>query len=90
MKVKLLRKVRQRYSITHYPNGVYLDTFFYDGPQTLLVDNYNDWRIKVSALPKKDAYKVLYKDMRDWIQKDYGPSKARLKKLTSEQLWYNK
>lgn len=90
MKVKLLRKVRQRYSITHYPNGLYLDTDFYNGPQTLLVDNNNDWRMTTSQLPKKEAYNLLYGRMLNWIQKDYGPSKGRLKKLTAEQLWYNK
>jgi len=90
MKVKLLKKVRQRYSITHYPNGLYLDTEFYNGPQTLLEDNTNDWKVKMSSLPKEDAYKVLYTIMRNWIQKDYGPSKGRLKKLTAENLWYKK
>lgn len=90
MKVKLLKKVRQRYSITHYPNGLYLDTDFYNGPQTLLEDNSNGWRMKLSSLPKEEAYKALYIIMRNWIQKDYGPSKGRLNKLTSEQLWYKK
>ena len=90
MKVKLLKKVRKRYIITHYPNGLYMDTCFYKGPQTLLIDNTNDWRMETSTLPKEDAYKVLYTYMVNWIQKDYGPSKGRLRKLTSEQLWYNK
>jgi hypothetical protein len=90
MKVKLLKKVRKRYTITHYPNGLYMDTSFYRGPQTLLVDNYNDWRMSTSQLPRKEAYEVLYLRMIDWIQKDYGPSKGRLKKLTSENLWYKK
>jgi hypothetical protein len=90
MKVKLLKKVRKRYTIIHYPNGMYMDTSFYRGPQTLLVDNYNDWRMETSSLPKEDAYEYLYKRMIDWIQKDYGPSKGRLKKLTSENLWYKK
>ena len=91
MKVKLLKKVRKRYTITHYPNGLYLDNYFYNGPQTLLVDNTNDFRMAAaSPLPKEDAYKELYARMLNWIQKDYGPSKSRLRKLTSEQLWYKK
>jgi len=90
MKVKLLKKVRKRYTITHYPNGLYMDTSFYRGPLTILVDNHKDWRMMSSQLPKKEAYEYFYKRMIDWMQKDYGPSKGRLKKLTSEQLWYKK
>ena len=90
MKVKLLRKVRKRYTITHYPNGLYMDKLFYNGPQTLLIDNTNSWRMATSQMPKKEAYKYLYGCMVEWIQKDYGPSKGRLRKLTSENLWYKK
>lgn len=88
MKVKLLKKIRKRYSITHYPNGVYLCGNFWEGPLTMLVDskNYNSW--EYSILEKEVAYKKLYKILLIWIQRDYGIFKSKRHKITSEQLWY--
>jgi hypothetical protein len=90
MKVKLLKKIRKRYSIIHYPNGVYLGDRFWEGPITCLRDNTNEWRLQTSFSPKERAYSILYNHMLYWIEKDYGPFKSRNRKITSEQLWYKK
>ena len=88
MKVKLLKKIRKRYTITHYPNGVYIGDRFWEGPVTCLIDNTNDWRLQASFLPKKQAYDALYKHMKHWIERDYGVPKGKKRKITSEVLWY--
>lgn len=90
MKVKLLKKVRKRYSITHYPNGVYLYGDFWEGPLTMLVDSENNYSWESSMLEKEVAYKKLYKILVSWIQRDYGIFKSKRHKITSEQLWYKK
>ena len=90
MKVKLLKKIRKRYSITHYPNGIYLGDRFWEGPLTCLLDNTNEWRLKTHFSRKEEGYKALYKHMMYWIEKDYGPFKSKSRKVTSEQLWYKK
>lgn len=88
MKVKLLKKIRKRYSIVYYPNGFYLYEDFFKGPITVLYDNTNEYRTKVSSSVKWKAYEELYSMLLKWIEKDYGPFKSKKKKITSETLWY--
>ena len=88
MKVKLLKKIRKRYSIVYYPNGVYLYDDFFEGPITVLYDSENEYRTKISSSDKQKAYKELYTMLLKWIEKDYGPFKSKKKKITSETLWY--
>ena len=90
MKVRLLKKIRKRYSITHYPNGVYIYGDFFKGPQTILKDSKDSYRWERSTLEKEDAYEKLYKILLSWIEEDYGPSKRKTELQTSEQLWYKK
>jgi len=90
MKVKLLKKIRKRYSITHYPNGVTIYGYFFEGPQTILEDCENSYRWERSILEKNNAYEKLYKILLSWIEEDYGPSKRKTQLQTSEQLWYKK
>ena len=90
MKVKLLKKIRKRYSIAYYPKGVYLYGDFVKGPVTLLEDRNDSWRWKMSDKVKEQAYKQLYDILIRWIEQDYGPSKNKKIKITSEQLWYKK
>lgn len=90
MKVKLLKKIRKRYSITHYPNGVYITDRFFDGPITLIEDKYSSFRYDISCLEKQAAYDKLYKKLLDWIQQDYGMFKSTRRNITSEVLWYKK
>lgn len=88
MKVKLLKKIRKRYSIIYYPNGVYLDNDFYDGPITLLYDKQNDYRTKISSAHKEQAYGLLYEMLLKWIEKDYSKYRKRKKNIIEEILWY--
>jgi hypothetical protein len=41
MNIKLLKKVRKRFTITHYPKGVYIAGEFYEGPIVFLYDKDN-------------------------------------------------
>lgn len=59
MKVKLLRKIRKRYDITHYPNGLYLFGSFEQGPITILNDNQDSWRITYSNKDKKNKHMII-------------------------------
>ena len=90
MKVKLLKKIRKRYSITHYPNGVFLWNDFHKGPLTLIRDRDNSYRYNISSLEKQPAYDKLYKKLLEWIQQDYGTFKSKRVKIVSEELWYKK
>jgi hypothetical protein len=87
MKVKLLKKIRKRYTITHYPDGVYWRKDFIKGPYTVLWDNEDSWRYETSCQNKDEAYKFLYLKMKRWIELDYGPIKSK-RNLKVETLWY--
>ena len=88
MKVKLLKKIRKRYSIIYYPNGVYIDNDFYKGPLTVLYDKQNEYRTKISSSHKQQAYKELYSLLIKWIDKDYSKYRKRKKNIIEETLWY--
>lgn len=88
MKVKLLKKIRKRYSIVYYPNGLYLYEDFFKGPITVLYDNTNEYRTKISCSHKQQAYGELYTLLIKWIDKDYTKYRKRKKNITSEILWY--
>lgn len=90
MKVKLLKKIRKRYQIVYYPNGVYFYDDFFEGPLTVLYDSENEYRTKVSSIVKWKAYKELHTMLMKWIEKDYGPFNSKKRKITSETLWYKK
>lgn len=87
MKVKLLKIIRKRYSITHYPNGRYFSGDYVDYPVTVLEDKEDSWRYKISSSPKEEAYKELLERMRVWIEKDYKISRKR-KNIKEEKLWW--
>lgn len=88
MKTKLLKKVRKRYSITHYPNGVVICGSFQKGPVTRLEDNHRNWR-GLSLQGEKDiAFNVLYGYLKEWISQDYKHSRKRKVKTIEEKLWY--
>jgi hypothetical protein len=89
MKVKLLKKIRKRYSITHYPNGVFISNEFFKGPITILKDNQNSFRSELSwFFSPQQAYKELYPELIRWIEKDYGPFRSKTSKITQEKIWY--
>lgn len=90
MKVKLLKKIRKRYSITHYPNGCSLFGEFEEGPITFLEDSQNEWRFKYTRQSKEEAYIYLYEILLEWIEKDYGTFRNKRRTITTETLWYKK
>jgi hypothetical protein len=88
MKTKLLKKVRKRYSITHYPNGVVIYGEFIKGPVTRLEDNYDSYK-GLSLQGEKDiAFNVLYDRLKIWISQDYKRARKRKVKTIEEKLWY--
>lgn len=87
MKVKLLRKIRKRYTIVHYPNGRYIWGDWYLHPITILEDREDSLRYVVSNCPKEEAYAELMICMRKWIKRDYKTSRKR-KNIIQEILWY--
>ena len=88
MKTKLLRKIRKRYDITHYPNGRYLWGEFEKDALTILSDNQDSWRYKISTKDKKEAYDALYEILLKWIEKDYGNLRSKRSKIVEEKLWW--
>ena len=88
MKAKLLKKIRKRYTITYYANGVFLYDDFFEGPITVLEDKQSSYRAVASCKQKQEAYEDTYAKLLEWIQKDYGTFKNRRKNIISEQLWY--
>lgn len=88
MKVKLLKKIRRRYQIIHYPNGGYFHKIWYEGPLTCLIDTYDSWRMQISNENKDLAYILLRNHLMTWIENDYKISRKR-KNSKKEILWYN-
>jgi hypothetical protein len=71
MKTKLLKKVRKRYSINHYPKGVYLCGRFLKGPVTILQDNHNQFKFwNIVGGDKQKALDELMDELKKWILKD--------------------
>jgi hypothetical protein len=91
MKTKLLKKVRSRYSITHYPKGVEYYGHLYTEPLTILTDAEDSWRSKLLFGTKAQTFDGLYVILVGWIKKDYVTTKKKKPQiLPSEQLWYKK
>ena len=93
MKVKLLKKIRKRYSITYYPNGGYVFGSWESIPFILLKDNNDSWRnIRYSIidkLPKEYQYENAWNQMRKWIREDYQTERVR-RNYKIEKLWFSK
>lgn len=88
MKTKLLNKVRKRYSIIHYPNGLYWCDYRIDGPITILTDKENEFRFKTFSGDKELGYDTLLPILVNWIKRDYRWARKRVIKIESETLWY--
>jgi hypothetical protein len=87
MKVKLLKKIRKRYSITYYPTGVENNGWI-KGPLCVLSDHNNLFQYRYIFGEKSISYKHSWDLMREWIRKDYKTEKKR-RTYTSEKLWFN-
>ena len=90
MKTKLLKKVRKRYSINHYPKGVYLCGRFLKGPVTILQDNHNQFKFwNIVGGDKQKALDELMDELKKWILTDYKHTrKIKKEKTIVEKLWY--
>lgn len=90
MKIKLLKKVRQRYQILFFPKYFkYYDTC-YTGDCMVLIDKRNSWRtmiiqLKQSDTTKEQATQELLKRLKGWIHIDYASKK---KSSVGENIWY--
>ena len=83
MKTKLLKKVRKRYSINHYPKGVYLYGNLEKGPVTILQDNHNQFRgWCVDGSDKQKALDELMDELKKWILTDYKHTRKIKKEKT--------
>jgi hypothetical protein len=84
MKTKLLKKVRKRYSINHYPRE------FEKGPVTILQDNHNQFRgWCVDGSDKQKALDELMDELKKWILTDYKHTrKIKKEKTIVEKLWH--
>ena len=91
MKVKLLKKIRKRYSITYYPYGGYIHGDWNDFPFIILEDNNSSfkWRIfKINSIQTKNIQYLNALDrMRGWIREDYKVERKR-RNIVKEKLWF--
>lgn len=95
MKTKLLKKIRNRFSIEFYPNGKYIFQRFEERPIIFFEDKGNKWNSfwwYVGVLyTKEEAYGLAYKKLKDTIQKEYSHLRSRKKKnINSVSLWWKK
>ena len=89
MKTKLLKKVRKRYSINHYPKGMELWGTFTPGPVTVLQDNNYKMRVRWILGDKQIALDELMKYLERWILEDYKHTrKSKKEKIIVEKLWH--
>jgi len=88
MKAKLLKKIRKRFSIEHYPEGLYILKQFYKGPVTSLIDSENCYYTDYSFREKQEAFNELYTKLQNMIQSDYGTFRSARKKPVTEVLWH--
>lgn len=88
MKVKLLKKIRKRYSIIYYPDGGYWGWDWVEGSWAQLLDNQDSYRGRIAHGTKEETYNVLYDWLKYWIKKDYGVTSRKRKNYKSERLWH--
>jgi hypothetical protein len=90
MKAKLLKKIRKRFSIVHYPEGLYIYQEFFKGPATALIDTENYFFTEYSFKEKQEAFNELYAKLQIMIQRNYGTFRSARKKPVAEVLWHKK
>lgn len=101
MKIKLLKKIRKRFSITYYSKEISLWDSTYYGQCMVLQDSHSEYRNKYveictpdkyqnffsdQALTKEDAKNLLLAKLIKWIKQDYRHT--RKTKQTIEKIWY--
>ena len=95
MKVKLLKKIRKQYVITHYPKGINLWHSFKEGEYLMIFDKDSLWvgeHLQISEHRSyKEALNLLLGSMIKRIKQEYSElgSKRRKAKNTSKKVWWN-
>ena len=93
MKVKLLKKVRKRFSIIEYPKGMYMGDRLFEGHVFWLQDSFNDWNCQIFS-PKdfgsvENAKDEAFKYLKKVIRKVYFRNTVKSKKKPSRKIWHN-
>lgn len=93
MKVKLLKKVRKRFSIIYYPKGRKLWSGHYDTPILVLLDNEDNEIISHVHIDYKQTYDMsyehLYQRLKETIivkYRKYGTRRIKTKIVVKK--WY--
>jgi len=97
MKTKLLKKVRERYSIEYHPNGGFVWGRWNPHPYMLFIDSYDSWRsfdftiTEKSSKEQINAYMLKY--LRESITQEYikyGIRRQGKAKQSKFKLWWTK
>lgn len=98
MKVKLLKKVRKRFSIFHHPKGVIRYNIYYDNVFFTLYDKRSGFEYRVSIGYSPVTYISRYneaecinelKNMILKILRNEGYPSKKTNELKSHKIWYN-
>jgi hypothetical protein len=85
MKTKLLKIVRNRYSINYYPKGRYIFTKFVNKPIMFLTDKQDSWKALYldidDTLSKDQAYPLLLTSLLEIIRREYKHCGTRRNKI---------
>jgi len=89
MNVKLLKKVRKRFSITYYPDGVYIARdSFYEGPLVFLYDGDNpEYGYEIRVVCQARTMQMAIDELKDAIiqkLKNDGYGAARHKRVNNK------
>ena len=92
MKTKLLKKVRKRFVINHYPKGMPFFGEIWEGEFLRLTDNSNGYfhnSCKITSLVTfQEGLNFLKDVIVKVLRKEYGRTKR--KKIIVNKVWYNK
>ncbi len=97
MKVKLLKKVRKRFEICHYPKGITRHQIYYEGVFYTLYDNKvgREYRASINTTnishficaSDYDCINALKQQIINILNSDGYPSKKR-NEITVKKIWY--
>lgn len=102
MQTKLLKKIRKRYSVTHYEKGFWCFEEFFPGEYLIVRDENKPYRfegIQITDSKKKnvgfevptfeEARKKAFTIMLIWLRKDFRPTIKDHKKAEGKKIYYN-
>lgn len=104
MKVKLLKKVRERFTIEHLPNGIIIDNYHYKYNLYRLTDanklSYWDKYVQLGNGVKSNICKDIFKTEKECIyyltdciiaklkEEGYKNRKQRMCNMNVKKVWY--